>query len=341
MLLHAFHFDAGVLPPEITMSLSQTVSTTQKRTGGYSMRLQSGISGHFYYNAVLTLSGVQSEFYTQFAFYHNSLPTSNSRIFRWKSAAGTVLGGLIFNITSKKIEVYTGDFATLVATGSTVLNAATFYVIELYIKIADSGQITVRVDLTQDSNFSGDTKPGADTTVGLLEWGGLYNTAAGDYIYVDDIIIHTISGTKNNSWPNGGKVYLLVPTGDGATKQWTPSSGTDHWALIDEIPPVATDNLIAASNALVDILTLPNLPGEAAAVKAVIPETYALKGSAVAPTRLAVGIDINGEGVEYSADKDLTLTQTIVRNLWEERPGGGNFSVADITNMSLYLKSAA
>jgi hypothetical protein len=327
MLLHAFHFDAGVVPPEISTAGTYTgASTTQQRTGAYSLRISNYTADFSYYGRLALATGL-SEFYLQFAMFLASTPIGHSftKFLRWEGPTGTVLGGLKINNSSGKIEVYTGNFATLVATGNAVIGINTWYVIEVHLVVGDSGSITVRVDLNEDSTFSGDTQPGTDTTVNNIRWG---NITSG-YFYVDDIIVHDTAGTMNNSWPDGAKVYYMVPTGDGATKEWTPSAGSDHYALVDEVPPS------------VDILTFPDLPGNAQSVKAVIPEVYAFKGSSTPPTRLALGIEIGAEGVAYSADKDLALAQGIVRNVWESRPGGGYFSVQDISNLSLYLKSAA
>jgi hypothetical protein len=332
-LLHAFHFDAGVAPPDLVTN--GTFDTAVKRTGSRSVKLY-GVSEFGVY-AYCPLATPISEVYIQFGFYYGPGGLSYPQFFRWADSAGNVLGGLRLNPSTLKIEVYTGNFATLVATGTAVLAANTWYVIEAHIVIGDAGSITVRSDLTEDSVFIGDTKPGAGTAISYVTWGCCYSAA----FYFDDIVIHDTNGDVNNSWPDGAKVYYMVPTGDGATKDWTPSTGTSHYALVDEVPPSATDNLQATGNDKVDILTFPDLPGDAQSVRAVIPQVYAFKGSSTSPTRLALGIDIAGEGVEYSADKDLGLAQGQVQNLLEERPGGGAFSVADISGLSLYLKSAA
>jgi hypothetical protein len=337
-LLHAVHFDAGVVPSDVTTIGAPSVSSTVARTGSRCLRFAS-LFTPFNNGVRVNLATGLADLYVQFAWYSsaNIAGLSTTKIFRWEGPGGTILGGLKINNVSGLLEVYTRDFVSLVATGIKVFNPSTWYVIELHLVIGDSGSITVRVDLIEDSAFSGDTKPGADTTIDYLRWG---NTSS-NYSYCDDIIVHDTTGAVNNSWPDGSKVYYLLPTGDGATKDWTPSTGTDHYALVDEVPPSATDNLQATAIDNVDTLTFDALPGDAQSVKAVIPEVYAFKGSSTAPTRLNLGIDINGEGVEYSGDQDLGLAQGLVRNIWEARPGGGYFSVADIGDLSLYLKSAA
>jgi hypothetical protein len=339
MLLHAIHFEAAVLPPEVAAN-NGSASTTQARTGSYSCRVTGNNVAEFTNYWRITLSASQLELYLQAAIRTDTTPigASRSRILRWEGTDGSVLGGLKVNATSGKIEVYTGDFATLVGTSTIVIATNTWYLIELHIVIADSGSIELRVDLNSEVTYSGDTKPAAISAIGYIRFSAATSTG---YCYWDDGIINTTTGTRNNSWPGGAKISYLVPTGDGATKDWTPSAGSDHYALVDEKPPSATDNLIATANGVVDILTFGDLPVEAVSVRAVIPEIYAFKGSSTAPTKLAIGVDINAEGVEYSGDLALALAQGLVRNIWEERPGGGNFSVNDITNMSLYLKSAA
>lgn len=341
-LLHAVHFDAGVYPPEVVATgVGTLLSSTVKRTGGYSVSVRSVVA-HFNNFVSMQLSASLSELYLQFGCYYTLLPSMASRIIRWKSAGGTVLGGLVLNHTTRQLEIYLGNFAgSPVATSSIALTTNTMHLIELRIKIADSGGIiTLRVDLNEEAEFTGDTQPGADTAITAIDFGNFYNSAT-SFTYFDDIIVHDTTGARNNSWPDGAKVYYMVPTGDGSPVDWTPSTPGAHWSLVKEIPPSAVDNLQASVVAKVDALTFGSLPGDAQAVRAVIPEVHAFKGSSTTPTRLAVGLKIAAEAVEYSADKDLALAQGLVRHKWEERPGGGNFSVADLSALSLHLKSAA
>lgn len=340
-LLHAFHFDAGVIPPDFDATAGVAISTVQKRTGNYSLKMPANYAAPFADKASFTLSAPQSEFFLQFALRYGGTHAGYPyKIVRWQYGS-TILGGLELSHLTHRLQLYTGNFSTLVATSSTALAINTWYVIELHIKIADSGGVlNLRIDTNDEMTFSGDTKPGSENTVDIITFGSNESSNVDHAGYLDDIIIHDTAGSVNNSWPDGARVAYLLPAGDGSSKEWTPSAGSDHYAVIDEIPPSGADYLQATAVDKVSEVTLTSLPGDAQVVKGVIAEAYAFKGSTTEPTTLELGIDVGG-GASFSADKTLALTQGIVRNIWEEKPGGGAFSVADINNMNLLFKSAA
>jgi len=333
-LLHAIGFEWATHEDNISSVGSVGYSTTPKRSGNYSICLMCA-GGEFYTSFYLPLAASLSEFFVQFALYFTNNPTGAGGIIAWRNGT-TTLGGIRLNI-NRKLDVYTGNFATLVASGNTILNINTWYVIEVHVKIADSGGvIEVRLDMNDETAFSGDTKPGAETQVDGLRFGNIY-TGTG-YSYIDDLLVHDVSGTVNNSWPNGAKVVLLKPNADGSTLQWTPTPSGSHYATVDEVPPSNTDYLRAAEVDKVDELGLEDLPTEALSVKGVVLQAWALKGSAVSPTQLALGLNLGGVDY-YTADKVLGTSQALVRELWNQKPGGGAFSVADVNGAKLLLKS--
>ena len=334
-LLYAFHFDTGLLPPQIVTFSGVSVVTTQKRTGGYSLMFSQSYASTFSYRANFFLDAVLSEFYIQFALYSVS-QTNTSRIFRWRNAAGAVLGGLELDYLTSQFRLYTGNFVSLVASSTTVISPSTWNVIELHIKIDETnGVIALRVNTNDDVSYAGNTKPEVDSAVKFLDFGNMY----GVFTYFDDIIINDTNGTINNSWPNGAKVYYLLPSGDGGINQWavTPA-GLTHYTAIDETTPEASDYIRAGTTDLIDIFSMSDLPADAGSIKAVIPEVFAFKSAGESPSMLGIGIDI-GEGVEYSSDKLLTMSQSVINNIWEQKPGGGNFTSVDVNALQLYLKS--
>jgi hypothetical protein len=342
-LVNALHFDSGIIPPLLTLDggapSNIVISNTVQRTGTSSLRM-SAYNGNFHFTTSLTIPGFVNEFFLQYAYYF-LVPDTDSRVFKWVSPAGTILGGLRLNVTTWMLEVYTGNFATLVATSATSLSALTWCMIELHVKIDNAGIIELRINssLSDGASFSGDTQPDTNTMVSTLVWGNVWRANYDTYSYLDDIIVNDVSGSYNNSWPNGGKVYYAALTGDGGINQWSPSpAGLTHYTAVDEVPPSAVDYIRASTTNLVDIFSVANLPAGAGTIKAVIPEVFAFKASVDEPTKLGIGIDV-GSGVEYSGDKTLSINQSLINDIWEQRPGGGNFSSADVNALQLYLKS--
>lgn len=55
---------------------------------------------------------------------------------------------------------------------------------------------------------------------------------------LDDVFARDGSGALNNSWIGDQKVYTRMPDEDGAEQDWTPSTGTEAWSILDNVPPI-------------------------------------------------------------------------------------------------------
>lgn len=248
----------------------------------------------------------------------------------------TVLGGLRFNNTDAKIEVFLGNFATLIGTANLIILSQTWYVFELHVKIDDSaGIVEFRIDGVQYVTYNGDTKPDANTVITKLQFGQIYSS----YSYYDDIIVNDISGSVNNSWPNGAKIVKLKPNADGSTKQWTPSAGSDHYALVDEAVPSGTDFLQSTTAGEVEELALENLPAEALSIAALKADFWGLKGSTTAPTQVKLGVRKNGSNYMSSA-KELPLAQGQVTHIIDSDPEDSSvLTPSEVDALQLVLES--
>jgi hypothetical protein len=145
---------------------------------------------------------------------------------------------------------------SVVVTGKN-LNRSQWYHVELYVKVADSGGIIqTRIDGILDCNYSGDTKPGAGTTITGVE---IANASNGQWVRTrcfDDLAV------KDNGWPGDVRFdAALVPLTDTVTVEWDCSTGVDHRALVDEVPPVTTDYVYTAVNGERDLYELSNWTG--------------------------------------------------------------------------------
>jgi hypothetical protein len=306
----------------------------QHRTGAASFRLQS-YSGDFGGTFNLPFGVGLSEFYYQFAYMYNTSPGSTTKILALRSGT-TNIAGLKFTTTGI-LELWTGNFVIKVADSNpTVLLPNTWYVIEIYYVLADSnGVFTLRVDMNPVATFTGDTKPGTETAIDNALHGGFVN---GGDIYLDDIIINDTTGTRNNSWPNGARIVLLLPTGDGSPIDWTPTPSGNHYSAVDEIPPSGADYLQATVVDKIETLSLADLPVEAASVRAVVLQAWAFKNSILAPTRLALGMKL-GANSYFSSDMGLLASEGLAKQVWETNPAGGVFMPADVNGAQLLLKS--
>lgn len=166
--------------------------------------------------------------------------TPNGAIFVWRSGS-TTLGSIRINSATHKLEIYTST-GTLAATGTTAIQLATWYSLEVHIKIVDgaTGAIDVRLDGTSEVAYSGDTQPGSDTTIDNVQY-----TATGAACYFDDLAMNDTAGSVDNSWCGDGKCYYATGTSAGDVTQLTPSAGS-NWQCIDEVPPNTSDYVSSA-----------------------------------------------------------------------------------------------
>lgn len=114
-----------------------------------------------------------------------------------------------------------------VATGTEVVTHTDWNNIQVRFKLDNSsGIIQVKVNGTLDIDYSGDTQPGSGDYIAYF---GLTSGGNNQENYFDDLMVGL------GGWPGEVESELLEITSDD-DKNWTPSTGTDHYALLDEFP---------------------------------------------------------------------------------------------------------
>lgn len=265
--------------------------TTSSNNGGYKL-----------------LPTAVSEFYIRFALNNRGIK------FGWFNGA-TELGSFRFNTSSVSYDLYTGA-STLVGSGVNLYAGSIWQVIEVHVKIADSGGIIeYKVDgVTQSAaSFSGDTKPGAATTADRLLFIGNSGT-----IFLDDIAFNDTTGSVDNSWCGDGHVYGLVPNGNGDSSQFVGSDGnsTDNYLLVDEaVSNGDTDYVESATSGNKDLYQMANLPTlpSGSTIQRVIVETRARELTA-GGDQLQIGVKSGGT---ESWSSGIVLSTSFARQIAE------------------------
>lgn len=201
--------------------------------------------------------------------------STSQSITRSITASGTVIIG--FAITGTALTNTSGGFVTLLegatthltlmgdgashlqvrrgTTSGTVLGTSsnaftnnTYYYFELRAKIDDTaGAFEVRVnganwlalgpDTAGSPTVAVDTKNGG--TTGLIDTVTLGLQFSGHEI--DDLYICNSSGSTNNDFLGDCRVDLCTANGEGSHLDFTPSTGSTHYALVDESTPNTSD----------------------------------------------------------------------------------------------------
>lgn len=236
--------------------------------------------------------------------------------------------------------------ATTLATSSTTLTLNTWYYVEIKATIHDStGSYEVHVD---ESVFGGLSASGVDTrNGGTGQWDrvsiiGATGTTDHDF---DDFYVCDGSGSANNDFLGDSKVQTLLPQTDataaGSNADFTPSTGSDHGALVDEASPNGDTDYNSSSNAGdIDTYNYPSmsLTGTIRGVQ-VVP--YAEKTDAGART---VSVVARVGGTDYVHSTAFALTTSYKHyagpaQIFEENPNSSSaWLAADVNGAEFGLE---
>lgn len=179
-------------------------------------------------------------YYFRFYFRPASLPAANAMIAVWQNSTPADIGYLEL-LTTGEIKL-TSTPGSETITSATQLVGGTWYRIELKYLLSDSvGEYALRID----GNDEGTPLSGIDSLATNFRYFCLGNSvnATFDALY-DDVAWNDTTNPgdgSNLSWCGPGKIALIKPASDTATIEWTPNTGTDHTALVDDVPGTPDD----------------------------------------------------------------------------------------------------
>jgi hypothetical protein len=273
-----------------------------------------------------------TEMYVGFHFYTGNWYAFNSTMFTLNIRSG---GNRILTLTlgaDNKLFMYYGTNATPIGPSTMIMEQYRYYHIELGVVVGPTGSAEVRVDGTTILELaSGDTRPsGGGTTadrIVLHSGNGLY--AGWDNIVIDDA-----------DWPGEIKIIALTPNGTGNLQEFTPSTGTDHAALVDERPPTTTDYVYSTTPGHREQFSLADhgLSG-GIIVEGVQVIMHALESESAGMT-LDTGLRVNG--ANYDDGKVhalLTASSRFEGKIWETNPDtGAAWTLEEINNLQAGVK---
>lgn len=164
----------------------------------------------------------------------------------------------LYFTSTNTYKLYRGtNTGTLLATGTTVHSSGIWAYLELKATINDStGAYELKINGVSEFSASNvDTRNGG--TSGVVDSVGL----GGNNGVYDDFYICDTSGATNNNFLGDCRIDTLLPSGDGNYTQFTPSTGTAHYATVDESTPNTTDYNYSSTSGDRDSYTFPDLAG--------------------------------------------------------------------------------
>jgi hypothetical protein len=219
-------------------------------------------------------------------------------------------------IISGKLRV-TRNGTQLGSDGPTTISAGVWYFFEVKATIHDTtGAVEVRIGSTPEIVLTNqDTRNGGTGVIDTLYCGP--NNSQGEYC---DIRIFDTTGAVNNDFAGDAKVETSLPTAEGNSSDFTPSSGSDNALMVDENSTGDGDSTYNASSTVghKDLHVLANLATVSGDVLAVQVTNNWRKDDAGAATARRV---VRTGGTDFEGP-DVTLLDTYVRTreLIEENP---------------------
>lgn len=255
--------------------------------------------------------------------YINSLPTQDQKTLFVDfndNANATQFG--FYVMTTGQLRFYRGSTANILGTTDDALVSNAWQSIEVKGLIDDAaGEIEVRVDgISWLTIAAADTKGTANTTVAQISYYvAQTDFAGGGNIHLKDFVWWDTSGTHNNDFLGNVFVYPLLTDGDTDVGDWTPSTGTTLYNLLDESPPNDADYISAAAPPSDPaIMTMTDLPSDVTSVLALVPIIRGRKTDG-GDGQVQVGL-ISNAVVGLGTDRPLTTASTYWWDVSEENP---------------------
>lgn len=293
-----------------------TIAASSGRRGGGAMN----ISFYGYY-ATKTLPSSHQTLIVGFSINAPVINTGSQKLLTISD--GGALHLMVTVETGGALKVWRDNsaYGNLLGTtaGSLLVAGITKYV-EIKVKIDDStGTVDIHFDGVSVLALTGvDTRSGGNATANSVS---IYGLNSFSNCYFDDFYIANTAGSVNNDFLGDCRIDTIYPTSDGNYSQFTPSTGSSHYALVDETTPNTSDyNDGAAVNdrdsyGMGNLSAIPSQTIYGVQVNAALEKDDAGARSATTFVRSS---STNGDGAGVA----LSTSQVYVSQMFETNPNG-------------------
>lgn len=213
------------------------------------------------------------------------------------------------------------DGVNTITSDAPAITANAWWHLEVLYDRAGVGSIEVRAEgitVLQDTDLGYSS---ATPIYQVATIGGLSNFT-GSLTYYKDYVIWDTTGSHNNTFLGSVLVTDLVPVSDVALN-WTPSTGSNGYSILDNIPPVDTTYIEAPTPAPSPyVCELSNLPDDVTSVRGLMTVVRATKTDG-GDGSLQNSIISNGD-TGNGANRPITVAMTYWRDIFETDPDTGS-----------------
>lgn len=199
----------------------------------------------------LSLPSSESEFWMSMACSLTGSGSGDRVVVSFMSAASSSNGVescLTYNNSSGAWKLWRGQMGTLLGTFTSPM-ASGWHWLDVHFKFDGSaGVFEVWLDDIQEIDLTAQNtiENGGQTTIIAMTWGDINSGAAAPFTIDDIFLTDVTTGRLGDS-----RIVTLLPISDASPNQGMPSTGSDHYAVVDE-PGFNTS----------DFITMPNTSGD-------------------------------------------------------------------------------
>lgn len=201
-----------------------------------------------------------------------------------------------------------------------LISSNTYNYIEIKTTIHDTtGSVTIKLNGAQVLNLTNvDTRNGGNSTLNTVR---VQSPASSADVTFDDLYICDTAGSTNNDFLGDVRVDTIMPNGDGNYTQFTPSTGTTHYTLVDESTPNTTDYNDGSTVGDRDSYTLGNLSALTSQTIYGVQVNAAINKDDAGSKSAATFVRSNGTNGD-GATAVLGTSQVYVSQIYETNPDG-------------------
>lgn len=275
-----------------------------------------------------------------FAFYNEAMTDADGPFFYLREGS---INHVRLEFSLSHLRLVRGDGVVL-QTGPSSLVANNWYYLELKVLVGEAGVGTweLHLDGVTELAGSGDTRNGGSGTWDRFL---LLGTGSNADLHLDDLYLCDASGVRNNTFLGPVRVQTLLPQPDtiapGTHAGLTPSTGVDHGALVDEVPPNVSDYNSSAIFGSKDTYQYASLTMQGD-VLGIQTNLYAAKADA-APRTVCTVVRTGGQEFDSPNVSPLTTFSYFPR-VWESNPSAlpnTPWTPADIAAIEVGMKITA
>lgn len=306
------HYATADLTKKWTTNNNATISSSSGRRGGGALNIN--------YSSYYVAKGVANSATLIVGFHINppAYAASNFEFLRFSDGGTTQIA--IYRLTSGALQVYNGSFTVLGATAGGVLADSIAHYVEVKIKFHGStGTVDIRIDGVSVLSLTGKNTIGSANAYANLVT--LFGAATFVNCYYDDFYICDALGSTNNNFLGDVRIDTIYPTSDGNYSQFTPSTGSTHYTLVDETAPNTTDYNDGAAVGDRDSYGMGNLSALASQTVYGVQVNAAIVKDDAGAKSVATFVrsgSTNGDG----ASAALSTSQVYVSQVFETDPNG-------------------